>query len=176
MSLSLDRPTHRPARTLRLLAAAAVLATLIPGAATAQQAPPPPPPGDDPVLVDRRLGEEEQIRRRLEWFLSTRGAGTSSASERNALRRAAVTLERGRYQARSRRGHERLLAGGLAAGAVGGVVGARASRRTVLRVGLRAGAVLALAGAGVALASSERWVPQERGALQQTARLLDAWG
>jgi endonuclease/exonuclease/phosphatase family metal-dependent hydrolase len=92
-----------------------------------------------------------------------------------ALRRAAVTLERGRYQARGRRGRERLAAGVLTAGAVAAVLGARASRRKVLRVGLRVGAALALPAAGLAAFSSERWVPAERQALAEVASLLDAW-
>ena len=37
-------------------------------------------------IDDRRMGEEEQIQQRLEWFYSTRRAGTTSAAERARLR------------------------------------------------------------------------------------------
>ncbi len=92
-----------------------------------------------------------------------------------ALRRAAVTLERGRYQARGRRGRERLAAGALTLGALAAILGARASRRRFLRLGLGLGAALALPAAGLAALSSERWVPAERQALAEVASLLDAW-
>jgi len=54
-----------------------------------------PPAGGDatpqqPRFVDKRLGEEEQIRRRNEWFYSTRRAGTASDAELWSLRLAAV--------------------------------------------------------------------------------------
>ena len=55
-----------------------------------------------PRIEDRRLGEEEQIRLREEWFFSTRTAGTVNAAERRALRlqagkqtRQAIELQRG---------------------------------------------------------------------------------
>jgi hypothetical protein len=44
--------------------------------------------------IDRRLGEEEQIRAREEWFLSTRRPGTTSPAERAALRLDAVHATR----------------------------------------------------------------------------------
>lgn len=47
-----------------------------------------------PRLSERAAGEEEQIRRRHEWFLSTRRAGTSSAEERATLRLAAAEATR----------------------------------------------------------------------------------
>jgi hypothetical protein len=43
-----------------------------------------------PRIVDRKLGEEEQILRRHEWFFSTRRAGASSAAEMARLRFDAV--------------------------------------------------------------------------------------
>jgi hypothetical protein len=56
-----------------------------------------------PPSIDRRLGEEEQIERRREWFFSTRTAGTRSDDERARLRwdgvlqtRTAIELQRTR--------------------------------------------------------------------------------
>lgn len=49
----------------------------------------------DGRIIDRTLGEEEQIARRLEWFLASRRAGTRSTEEMAALRRLA-TIELGR--------------------------------------------------------------------------------
>jgi hypothetical protein len=43
-----------------------------------------------PRIDDRRLGEEEQILQRREWFFSTRRAGATSDSDLWSLRRAAV--------------------------------------------------------------------------------------
>jgi len=45
-------------------------------------------------IEDRRLGEEEQIRRRHEWFFSTRRAGTASDLELWSLRREATESTR----------------------------------------------------------------------------------
>ena len=42
------------------------------------------------VLVDREKGEEDQIRKRLEWFLSTRDGGVGSLDEIQALRQSAL--------------------------------------------------------------------------------------
>jgi hypothetical protein len=49
-----------------------------------------PPSGAAPVLIDRTLGEEEHILRRIEWFYSTRRAGTASAADLAALRARAM--------------------------------------------------------------------------------------
>ena len=53
-----------------------------------------PPPEPTSRIVDRTLGEEEQIRQRVEWFFSTRRAGTGSDDEMAALRRAGVNATR----------------------------------------------------------------------------------
>ena len=45
-------------------------------------------------IVDRTLGEEEQIRMREEWFLSSRSDGTTTSAERAALRLEAVRQTR----------------------------------------------------------------------------------
>jgi photosystem II stability/assembly factor-like uncharacterized protein len=69
------------------------------GGGTAQQ----------PRFVDKRLGEEDQIRRRTEWFYSTRRAGTSSDQEMWSLRLAAVEETRqaiARQRARQTTGFE----------------------------------------------------------------------
>jgi hypothetical protein len=66
-----------PLRLVAILAAAALVAIPI----AAQQGETKPP-----QIEDRNLGEEEQIQRRLDWFYSTRSAGTSSGAERSALR------------------------------------------------------------------------------------------
>jgi hypothetical protein len=42
-----------------------------------------------PTIIDHDMGEEEQIRRRIEWFYETRRAGTSSVSELARLRQEA---------------------------------------------------------------------------------------
>ena len=44
--------------------------------------------------IDKGLGEEEQIRLRHEWFLSTRRAGASSDTELWSLRLAGVPAEK----------------------------------------------------------------------------------
>ena len=76
-------------RALALLGASAVgLALALPVPLPAQQQP--QQQHGSPPRIDRRLGEEEQIRAREEWFLSTRRPGTTSPEERAALRRAAV--------------------------------------------------------------------------------------
>ena len=46
--------------------------------------------------IERRLGEEEQIRRRQEWFFSTRSQGVRDADERASLRRKALEELKGR--------------------------------------------------------------------------------
>lgn len=57
-----------------------------------------------PSIGDRTLGEEEQIRLRQEWFMSTRRAGTQSDAEMGPLRLAAVRqTQLGRSAQRTRR-------------------------------------------------------------------------
>ncbi|RMF72091.1 MAG: hypothetical protein D6738_12250 [Acidobacteria bacterium] len=64
-------------------------------------------PGDAsaavPRIEDRRLGEEEQILRRLEWFYGPRRAGTSSDAEMARLRRRAVERTRQAIEQSARR-------------------------------------------------------------------------
>ncbi len=85
-------------RLAAILAAVALLATPI----AAQQGAAPKPPQID----DRTLGEEEQIQKRLEWFYSTRTAGTTSGEERAALRLEAVKQTRGAIERQRRSGRE----------------------------------------------------------------------
>ena len=68
---------------------AGVLLVLSAGIVPAQSTPDPPTEVDRPT-IDRRLGEEEQIRSRREWFFATRTAGAATADERARLRREAV--------------------------------------------------------------------------------------
>ena len=72
---------------------AGVLLVLSAGIAPAQSTPDKPAEVDRPS-IERRLGEEEQIQRRLEWFFSTRTAGAATADERARLRREAVEQTR----------------------------------------------------------------------------------
>ncbi len=54
-----------------------------------------PAAGQTPQIVDdRRLGEEEQIRRRAEWFFGSRRGGTTSAEEMRKLWREGVGATR----------------------------------------------------------------------------------
>lgn len=90
------RTSRRPTILLSVFAFASLLllasVTLVP-VAGAQS-----PDGDAgdgsarsvPVLVDLTVGEDEQIRQRLEWFYSTRRAGTKGDVDLAALRAAAV--------------------------------------------------------------------------------------
>jgi hypothetical protein len=74
-----------------VLVAAAVLAA---GAVAAQQGTAGGTARQTPRIDDRRLGEEEQILRRLEWFYSSRRGGTTSGAERARLRLQGVTQTR----------------------------------------------------------------------------------
>jgi hypothetical protein len=69
-----------------MLTAAAVLT----GTIAAQQSTTGGSSPQAPQIDDRTLGEEERVLRRLEWFYSTRRAGTSTGAERAALREAGV--------------------------------------------------------------------------------------
>ena len=82
---------HRSARW-----SSPVLALALASAALAQQ--------QTPRIDDRDHGEEEQLERRIEWFYSTRRAGTTSPEQLAALRRAAVqqTADRLRAQRMTR--------------------------------------------------------------------------
>jgi len=93
-----DSGHRRGAGLAVLLAAAAVVA----GPLMAQQAAP------QSQIDDRTLGEEEQIERRLEWFYSTRRAGTTSGAERAMLRQQGVQQTR-----RALERQRRLRASGL---------------------------------------------------------------
>ncbi|MDH3627243.1 MAG: hypothetical protein OEV00_03475 [Acidobacteriota bacterium] len=55
------------------------------------------------ILSRERFGEEEQIRRREEWFFSSRRAGTDSAAERATLRLEAVEDVRQKLNQQQRR-------------------------------------------------------------------------
>ncbi len=68
---------------------AGILLALSTGIVPAQSTPDPSTKVDRPTL-DRRFGEEEQIKRRREWFFSTRTTGAATADERAQLRREAV--------------------------------------------------------------------------------------
>ncbi|MDQ7087625.1 MAG: hypothetical protein Q9Q13_07135 [Acidobacteriota bacterium] len=98
--MSLRRPT--PTTVLCL---GALLAVLPAGPAAAQSAAPAHEKG--PRIVDLRLGEEEQILRREEWFFGPRRAGTASSEEMARYRRLAVEETRkaiARYRAEQARG------------------------------------------------------------------------
>jgi hypothetical protein len=75
---------RRWTRVALLFTAVAVIAGPLPAQ---QQAP-------QSQIDDRTLGEDEQIQRRLDWFYSTRRAGTTSATERAMLRRQGVEQTR----------------------------------------------------------------------------------
>lgn len=79
-------PVPRPRRLRPASALALALLSLVsaPFTRAAESSPLPT------TLVDRERGEDEQIRARLEWFLSTRRAGIESVGEMRALRAAAV--------------------------------------------------------------------------------------
>jgi len=72
------------------LVMAGVLLVLSAGTLPAQSTPDKSIDDVERPSLERRLGEEEQIQRRLEWFFSTRTAGAATADERARLRRAAV--------------------------------------------------------------------------------------
>ncbi|RMG47402.1 MAG: hypothetical protein D6718_03755 [Acidobacteria bacterium] len=63
-----------------------------------------------PRIEDRRVGEEELILRRLEWFYGPRRAGTSSAAEMALRRRLAVEQTRKALQRQRERRAKGLLA------------------------------------------------------------------
>ncbi len=56
-----------------------------------------------PVIVDTKLDEQERIQKRLEWFYSTRRAGTSSDVEMAELRAAGVDATRAAIKAQRQR-------------------------------------------------------------------------
>ncbi len=82
-----DRPAPRWVRSARLLPAAALFLLAAPALLAEGPAPSAPTPT---TLVDREHGEDDQIRARLEWFLSTRRAGADSPDQMRALRARAA--------------------------------------------------------------------------------------
>lgn len=82
-------------RILRLTTAL-LLASGLHAVLAQQQAP-------TPRIVDTKLDEAERIQKRLDWFFSTRRAGTSSDAEMSSLRAAGVEATRAAIKAQSLR-------------------------------------------------------------------------
>ena len=80
-------PSHRRVLAVLALAGAAIVIGL-PVAAQAQG------PSPDSPKIDRRLGEEEEIRLRREWFLGSRLQGVDDITQLAARRQAAVEQTR----------------------------------------------------------------------------------
>ncbi len=87
-------PTAR--RSGRATAAAALVASFLATGTSVAQQPASGSGPQDPRIVsdDRREGEDDRIRRRLEWFYGSRRAGTTSDAEMSRLRKAAVEATR----------------------------------------------------------------------------------
>ncbi|NIM02434.1 MAG: hypothetical protein GTN89_12180 [Acidobacteria bacterium] len=85
---------------LARLVFAGVCAVLAVGITAAQSTPDETRDVERPSL-ERRLGEEEQILKRNEWFFSSRTAGTSNADDRARLRREAVAQAKAALQQQS---------------------------------------------------------------------------
>src|SRR5262245_45743882 len=79
-----------------LLVPVTLVLAFVPGASAQTTKP-------SPRIADNKPDEEENIERRLEWFFSTRRAGTASVEEMAALRAKAVLETRAAIRAQQLR-------------------------------------------------------------------------